>query len=307
MKCVISLGPARGRENLRGYAQMDYKHVLYEKDGPVVRITMNRPEKLNVIDFPGQGGILDNFYAALGEAEEDDEVKVVVIRGAGRSFCAGHDLEVVGFIYGIGTGQPNERRASQRIRLKVDRKWMENHLKLLTFPKITIAQVQGHCIGEGALMMEFCDLAVVAEDAQIAHAEQRLGFSGSGLNLLPLYLTVGLKRARELLLRGRAISGTEAVAMGLANRAVPLDQLEAAVQEYVDDMVRLPLDGIAIGKATNHWILDTLGATSGLIQGYISHTMFTNLRFEQGEYNFFRERRGSGTREAFHARDDRYE
>ena len=286
---------------------MDYHHVLYEKDGPVVRITMNRPEKLNVIDFPGQGGILDNFYAALGEAEEDDEVKVVVIRGAGRSFCAGHDLEVVGFIYGIGTGQPNERRASQRIRLKVDRKWMENHLKLLTFPKITIAQVQGHCIGEGALMMEFCDLAVVAEDAQIAHAEQRLGFSGSGLNLLPLYLTVGLKRARELLLRGRAISGTEAVAMGLANRAVPLDQLEATVQEYIDDMARLPLDGIAIGKATNHWILDTLGATSGLIQGYISHTMFTNLRFEPGEYNFFRERRGAGTREAFHARDDRYE
>jgi enoyl-CoA hydratase len=286
---------------------MEYKHVLYEKDGPVVRITMNRPEKLNVIDFPGQGGILDNFYAALGEAEEDDEVKVVVIRGAGRSFCAGHDLEVVGFIYGIGTGQPNERRASQRIRLKVDRKWMENHLKLLTFPKITIAQVQGHCIGEGALMMEFCDLAVVAEDAQIAHAEQRLGFSGSGLNLVPLYLTVGYKRARELLLRGRAISGTEAVAMGLANRAVPLDRLEATVQEYVDDMVRLPLDGIAIGKATNHWILDILGATSGLIQGYVSHTMFTNLRFEQGEYNFFRERRGSGTREAFHARDDRYE
>jgi len=285
---------------------MEYKHVLYEKDGPVVRITMNRPEKLNVIDFPGQGGILDNFYDALSEAEDDDDVKVVVIRGAGRSFCAGHDLEGVGFIYGFGTGQPGERRASQRIRLKVDRRWMELHLKLLTFPKITICQVHGHCIGEGTLMMEYCDLAIVAEDAQISHSEQRLGFSGSGSNLLPLYLTVGYKRARELLLRGRAISGTEAAAMGLANRAVPLERLEAAVQEYVDDMVRLPLDGISIGKATNHWILDILGATTGMIQGYQTHTLFTNIRFEPGEFSFFRERRNQGARAAFHARDDRY-
>jgi enoyl-CoA hydratase len=285
---------------------MDYPYVLYEKEGQAVRITLNRPEKLNVIDFPGQGGILDNFYDALSEAEEDDDVKVVVIRGAGRSFCAGHDLEGVGFIYGFGTGQPGERRASQRIRLKVDRRWMELHLKLLTFPKITICQVHGHCIGEGTLMMEYCDLAIVAEDSQISHSEQRLGFSGSGSNLLPLYLTVGIKRARELLLRGRAISGTEAVNMGLANRAVPADQLEAAVQEYVDDMVRLPLDGISIGKATNHWILDILGATSGLIQGYQTHTLFTNVRFEPGEFSFFRERRNSGARAAFHARDDRY-
>ncbi len=286
---------------------MDYQYVLYEKDGAVVRITLNRPEKLNVMDFPDQGGILDQFYAALTVAEDDDEVKVVVIRGAGRSFCAGHDLDTVGFVYGMGTGQRSDRRANQRIRLKVDRRWMERHLKLLLFPKITIAQVQGHCIGEGAIMMEACDLAVVADDVQISHAEQRLGFSGSGLNLLPLYLTVGMKRARELLLTGRTVNGPEAVQMGLANQSVPIDQLEAAVQELCDTMTLLPADGIAIGKASNHMILDILGATSGLIQGYVTHTLFTNLSFEPEEFNFFRERREGGTRSAFHARDDRYE
>ena len=139
---------------------MDYQYVLYAKDGAIVRITLNRPEKLNVFDFPGQGGILDNFYAALGEAEEDDEVKVVVIRGAGRSPCAGHDLTTVGHVYGMGAGQPGERRASQRIRLKVDRRWMECHLKLMLFPKVTIAQVHGHCIGEGTTKLEMCDLAI---------------------------------------------------------------------------------------------------------------------------------------------------
>jgi len=286
---------------------MDYEHVLYEKEGAIIRITMNRPEKLNAMDFPGQGGLLDQFYEALTEAEDDDDCKVVVIRGAGRSFCSGHDLDTVGFVYGMGTGQPGERRASQRIRLKVDRRWIEKHLKLLLFPKITIAQVQGHCIGEGTIMMEACDMAVVADDVQISHAEQRLGFAGSGLNLLPLYLSVGMKRARELLLTGRAINGAEAVQMGLANHSVPANQLEAKVQELCETMCLLPADGIAIGKASNHMILDILGATSGLVQGYLSHTLFTNMRFEQDEYNFFRERRASGTRTAFHGRDDRYE
>jgi len=286
---------------------MDYRYVLYDVQDAVARITMNRPEKLNVFDFPGQGGILDDFYAALGEAEDDDEVKVVVIRGAGRSFCAGHDLDSVGHVYGMGTGQSGERRASQRMRLKVDRRWMEHHLKLLLFPKITIAQVHGHCVGEGTIMMEACDLAVVADDAQISHAEQRLGFAGSGLNLLPLYLTVGMKRARDLLITGRTISGVEAVQMGLANRSVPPDELEQAVAELCGQIVLLPADGIAIGKASNHWIMDILGATSGLIQGYVTHTLFTNLRFEPDEFNFFRERREGGTRSAFHARDDRYD
>ena len=286
---------------------MDNQYVLYEKNDAVARITLNRPEKLNVFDFPGQGGILDQFYAALEEAEEDDGVKVVVIRGAGRSFCAGHDLDTVGHVYGMGTGQAGERRASQRIRLKMDRRWMERHLKLLLFPKITIAQIHGHCIGEGTTMMEACDLAIVANDAQISHAEQRLGFAGSGLNLLPLYLTVGMKRARELLLTGRTISGIQAVEMGLANRAVPIDELEQTVEDLCHELVLMPADGIAIGKASSHWILDILGATSGLVQGYVTHTLFTNLRYEAGEFNFFRERREAGTRSAFHARDERYD
>jgi enoyl-CoA hydratase len=115
-----------------------------------------------------------------------------------------------------------------------------------------------------------------------------------------------MKRARELLITGRTISGEEAAQMGLANRAVPIDQLDETVAELCRQIVLLPADGIAIGKASSHWILDILGATSGLVQGYVTHTLFTNLRFEPGEYNFFRERRDAGTRSAFHGRDQRY-
>ncbi len=286
---------------------MSYQYVLYETSGAVARITLNRPEKLNAIDFPGQGGICDDLYAALAEAADDDGIKVVVLRGAGDSFCAGHDLSTVGFVYGYGTGQTGERRPSQRIRLKVDREWMERHMKLLLHPKITIAEVHGHCVGEGTLMAEFCDVAVAADDAQISHAEQRLGFAGGGLNMLPLYLSVGLKRARDLLVTGRVVSGAEAAEMGLITNAVPRAQLEEEVARYAQEASLLPADGIAIGKASHHWILDILGVTQGLTQGYVTHTLFTNLRFEEGEHNFFKARRDSGVRAGFHERDDRYE
>ncbi len=286
---------------------MDYKYVLYEKGGQAVRITLNRPEKLNVIDFPGQGGILDNFYDALSEAEEDDDVKVVVIRGAGRSFCAGHDLEGVGFIYGFGTGQPGERRASQRIRLKVDRRWMEGWQRLFTFPKVTICQVHGYCVGEGLVQVEMCDIAIAAHDAQLGHTEQRLGFAGSGGgDIAHLMLAVGIKRAREILLTGRLIDGKEAERIGLVAKAVPADRLEEEVESYARAITLLPRDGIAIGKAFTHLVYDSLGLTNSFISGYIGHTMFTNLRFEEGEYNLLKHRKEQGTRTAFHGRDDRY-
>jgi enoyl-CoA hydratase len=285
---------------------MAYESVLYEKDGEVASIILNRPEKLNAFDFPGQGGIYDDFYAALEEASDDDEVKVVIIKAAGRSFCAGHDLNTVGFVYGMGTGQPGEPRANQRIRLKVDRKWMEGHLKILLCPKITIAQVHGHCVGEGTVMMECCDFAIAAEDAQISHAEQRLGFSGSGINIVPLYFTVGLKRARDLLLTGRTITGKEAEEIGLVTKAIPADQLEEAVAQKAEALCLLPRDGIAIGKATTHLIYDRMGLTAGWGLGYYSHSFFTNVRFEPDEFNFFKSRRDQGTRTGFHLRDERY-
>lgn len=88
---------------------MEYKHVIFEKKGSLAWITLNRPEKLNAIDWPGQEGICDDFFDALREVEEDDELKVVIIKGAGRAFCAGQDLSTVGFVFGTGTGESRRR------------------------------------------------------------------------------------------------------------------------------------------------------------------------------------------------------
>ena len=204
---------------------MDYKYIIYEKEGEIARIILNRPDKLNAFDFPGDRGICYEFDKALDQAAEDDDLKVVIIKGAGRAFCAGHDLERVFRVYEEWDKEPGKRRPSQRARLYVDKEWLQMYLKLLTHPRVTIAQVHGYCIGEGMLILEHCDMAVVAEDAHLSHAEQRLGFAGSGAPLIPLFQTIGYKRARWMLLTGEAINGVEAERIGLVNKAVPLDQL----------------------------------------------------------------------------------
>jgi enoyl-CoA hydratase len=287
-----------------------YKKIIYEKqgEGPIARITFNDPEKLN--RFPWQSGMTQEFMGALDEAEQDDDISVVIFKGAGRAFTAGHDLtEVVG-IYGFGEGKKGEkpRRPSQRIRLKLDRKmFLDEHKRILLFPKITIAQVHGYCYGFGLMMAECCDFLIAAEDAKLAHPEQRIGFAGGGTGTIPLLmLTVGLKRAIDLLVTGRTIDGIEAERIGLASRAVPADQLEEVTNELAENIALLPRDGIAVGKATRHLIYDRLGVTDGFTQAYITHTLFTNLRYEPDEWNFVKERRDKGTKAAFHERDKRY-
>jgi enoyl-CoA hydratase len=286
---------------------MEFKYIIYGKEGAISKITFNRPNVLNVMDFPGDNGIFDEFMAALDIAADDDDIKVTVIKGAGRAFCAGHDLSRIYKVYEEQDEEAGKRRPSQRARLKIDRKWLEGHHKLMLFPKLTIAQVHGHCIGEGSVIAEMSDITIVADDAKISHAEQRLGFSGSGMNLIPLYQTVGYKKARLMLLTGDSISGIEAERIGWASLSVPYDKLEEEVDAMAKRMTLLPRDGISIGKANNFLVCDILGFTQGLISGIGSHTLFTNLRWEKDEYNFVRERKDKGVRTGIHNRDDRYD
>ena len=287
---------------------MDYRYIIYEKEGQLARIIFNRADKLNVFDFPSDKGICYECIDALNKAAEDDDLKVVILKGAGRAFCAGHDLERIYKVYEEWDEEPGKRRPSQRSRLHVDRTWMRDlYQTILLHPRVTIAQVHGYCIGEGMLIMEHCDMAIVAEDAHLSHAEQRLGFAGSGAPLIPLFQTVGYKKARWMLLTGEAISGVEAERIGLATKAVPPDKLEEETEKIAKQVCLLPKDGIAIGKASNHLICDILGLTKGWAQGYVTHTLFTNLRYEPEEFVFLKERKDKGARAGFHERDVRYE
>ncbi len=287
------------------YKRIDFTKVIYEKENNIAWITLNDPDHRNVTDWPGQGGITDQFFLALDDAEFDDDVKVVVIKGAGNDFQAGHDLNEVGFIYGMGTGNDGKRRASQRIRYSVDKGFFhETQQKILLHPKITICQCHGNCLGSGVYYPLLSDLAIAATDASFATVEQRLGFAGSGSQVALLMHTIGIKRALGMLLTGARINGEEAARIGLVTKAVPPEQLDEEVRKMAESMALLPRDGIAIGKATRRLIYEQWGLTNGLV--YISHAMFTNLRWEPDEYNFFKERRDKGTKEGFMGRDERY-
>ena len=275
--------------------------VVLEKDGPIGRLILNRPEKHNALRFAD----LDRLVELLHDAEEDDDCRVIVLQGRGRSFCSGHDYNDAVASYGLEPGVDGRkpRRPSQRSRLLQDRRLGANYMAVHYSLKPIIAQVQGVCTGAGIYLVELVDLAIAAEDARFSHAEQRLGLAGNTWHLNTQILQYGPKKTRELLLLGDDFDGNEAERIGLVNRVVPAADLEATVTSWAHRVAQHPRDALVTGKAMYQMALDSLGGSQQFARGYIGHTLGTNLRFEEDEFNFLRERRQSGMSAAFAERE----
>ena len=211
---------------------MPEPHVLLEKSGSVARLVLNRPDKRNALTFGDAQLLTDKLH----EAENDDDVKVIILKGRGPSFCVGHDFDDVVEQYGLDERDENGRyvRPSVRRRLQIDRRLAEEYMAFQYAVKPVIAQVQGDCIGYGIYLAELVDLVVCADTARFSHAEQRLGLAGNTWHLNTLLLQYGPKKTREMLLFGSSFSGTEAVNLGMANIAVPEEQLEATAEEWAE-------------------------------------------------------------------------
>lgn len=283
---------------------MSFEFILYEKDpeSHIARVTINRPHKLNALTQM----TYKEIGIAMEDAEDDDDIKVIILRGAGRSFSTGQDLSEVGFIYGFDS-QGKARRPSQRRRMAVDKRWMENIAKVFYCNKATIAQVQGHCFGAGLDLYMSCDLSVVAEDAEFGHPGQRLVGPAFDFNM-PLYLwKLGPTLARKILFTGESISGRDAERWNIATKVVPPAKLEEETERLARKVALMPADGIVMGKAGLRVAADIMGMGQGFSYGPIAHTWGTNIRFEKDEHNFFHARAEKGARNAFHERDDRFE
>jgi len=284
---------------------MKYKNIIYEKSDYIARITLNRPKTLNAM-CPE---LSDDISQAIKEVNKDDDVKVVIFKGAGRALSAGADLTKVGFVYGWKEPKPGEkgRRPSLRARLHFDRRtFWEQSQELLLCQKLTIAQAHGYLLGASLDLFLNCDLIIASEDCKLGHVEERLGLAGNTISPI-LVLRCGLTRALELCITGKMIDGKEASKIGLVNRAVTADKLEAEVNELAEGLARFPRDGIALGKASRHFLYDIMGVTQGLTHSYIQHTMGTELSFEPDEFNFFKERRDRGAKKAAHDKHDFYQ
>lgn len=193
----------------------DSPPVLVARGGPVVELTLNRPHRLNAVGRP----LYEALAAELDAADRDTAVRCVVLTGAGRAFCAGADLKAHAE---AGPPDPGERKRY------IDAAQRANHL-LQTIETPVVAAVNGAAIGAGLELALSSDLMIVADDAKLRLPEVALGTFIGGGAAYTLVERVGLAKARELIYLGAFFSGTEAEAMGVANRAVPSsDVLETA-------------------------------------------------------------------------------
>jgi enoyl-CoA hydratase len=278
--------------------------VLHEKSGHVYTMTLNRPDKLNAMT----DAMLDSVLEGVRRAEEDDDVKVVVIKATGRCFSAGWDLEEIGRMYGIEDVQPGERsrRPPQRNGLFLDRRRSEKFAAVLLSMKTIVAQVHGYCFGAAWMLALCCDFVIASDDAVFAQTEQRLGASGTMWTLPLMILHCGPKKARELLLTGREFDAAEAERLDLINKVVPAGKLEEEVQALTNTISHFPRDGLMIGKAYTNMTYDLLRMLSPFLQYSASHPLVVGMRWAPDEVPFLKERRDLGVREAARKRADRF-
>ena len=200
----------------------DEPELLIADDGPVRILTLNRPHRLNAFTSDGYFGL----SAALDAAALDDGIRVVLIRGAGRAYCAGVDL--------VALGEATDPTAFSRgIRAVV--------MSLVTFPKPLVAAVHGPIVGFGATMLLHVDVVITAQDARWRFPFSELGTSPEAGSTFMLPKMVGERKAAELLLTARWVSGTEASTIGLATESVPAEMLAARTEEVLDEIAHLML------------------------------------------------------------------
>ncbi|MFE9322591.1 enoyl-CoA hydratase/isomerase family protein [Nocardia sp. NPDC052278] len=275
--------------------------VLLTKDYEthISRITFNNPAKKNAL-APEDCDLLARH---LDDIAVDDEIKVVILRGAGGTFSTGVDLSRA---YGWYDTPGDARRPSQRRRLSVDRRAQRMFHEFIGFPKATIVQVESYALGLGLELALAADLAVVGRTAKLGMPAAR--FLGPVLGNIALFMhRLGPVVTRELLLTGRTAEATEFESARLFTRFVDAIEVPAATEALAAQVAKMPADGITIAKEA--YRLVEASSTLGLEEttSYLFHSYGTNLRFESDEFNFVKERAAGGTSEAFRKRDEFYE
>ncbi len=258
--------------------------VLREPTSWGVRLTLNRPTKLNAISKE----LREALTAAIEEATSDDRVRVIALAGAGRAFCAGYDL---------AEGQPDSAWAWRAV-LAED---VAATLAVWRCPKPVIAQVHGYALAGGLELAMACDLIVASEDARLGEPEIRFG--SAPVTLLMPFL-IGQKKTRELLMTGDLIDAREAERIGLVNRVVAAEQLEAEVDALADRIARVPPDVMAPTKLMLNRAMEVAGFAEAVELG-LDIQSFVNMSETSRAFDAIVRR--DGLKAALAWRDERYD
>lgn len=200
---------------------MAFEHILYDVNKRVANITLHRPEKRNALN----GAMVAELRTAFQQAENDPEVKVIILKGSGEAFCAGADLEYLQQL------QLNTREEN----LADSKELMQLMQQIYYHNKIVIAQVEGHAIAGGCGLVTLCDLSYAVPEAKLGYTEVKIGFIPALVSVF-LVRKIGEGRARDLLLTGRLITAEKAANYGLLNDVVPAGDIAAHVAGIAEEL-----------------------------------------------------------------------
>src|SRR4051812_34681481 len=236
---------------------MSFETLLYDTGDAIATITLNRPDRLNTIVPP----MPEEIEAAINAAVADPKVKGIVMRGAGRSFCAGFDLGGGFHWWDEGLTTDGEWDPGKDFVMATSPTFgpVPKFMSIWRSPKPVIAQVHGWCVGGGSDFALGADLVIASEDARIGTPYSRMW--GAYLSGMWIY-RLGLTKAKEYALTGKPLSGLEAAEAGLINRAVPFDRLEDEVAETASRLARVPASQLAAMKLVVNHAYESMGMAS---------------------------------------------
>jgi enoyl-CoA hydratase len=280
-----------------------YRNVELTKEDKIATIALNRPDKLNAIN----DALMQELMQTFQEIEAAPEIEVVVLKGIGRCFTVGQDLS------GVGTSEvmpPDARGKPYESEFyEFTRRQLHRLRSLLDFPRFTMAQVHGYCLGLGCDLALCCQTIIASEDAVFGDPSIRLGFAPAN----PLWTwRVGLKKTKELLLTGKYINGREAERIGLVMKAVPLEELENTVYTEASTKAKSgTIGGFDLQSAwmQNHQSVFELAGLSAAWR--LSSNLYTLSAFQRpersymgrGGFNFYKIRQERGLKVAIQERD----
>ncbi|WP_414939203.1 crotonase/enoyl-CoA hydratase family protein [Amycolatopsis sp. cmx-11-51] len=264
---------------------MTFETLSYRVADRKAYLTLNRPERLNAINdvMPGE------IRQAVERANEDDAVRVIVVRGEGRSFCAGYDLKQ--FAEQDSEGHWNQGPVWDPVKdYRVMKRNTDDFFTLWRSLKPTICQVQGHAVAGGSDIALSCDVLLMATDARIGYPPARVW--GCPTTAMWVY-RVGAQRAKRMLLTGDTIDGTTAADWGLALDAVEPGKLEAATEELAGRMAGVPTNQLVMQKLMINQAYDNMGLSGTQTLA----TLFDGITRHTPEGRWFRE---FAERDGFH-------
>lgn len=255
---------------------MTWRHLILDRFDAVLRITINRPAVRNA-----QSRILlEELDEALRRAADDDEVRVIIIAGAGKDFSAGHDL-----------GSPEEledrrlRPRQEGIPAEYQRLAamnLENCLRWRDLPKPTIAQVQGNCTMGGLMLATCCDLIVAADDA--VFADRTVAWGGAHVQYFSMPWEIGARKTKEYLFTAGTITAREAAELGLVNRVVPRAELEASTLELAARIAQNDPFALRMAKLSVNEALDRQGQRQALESAFKNYMVTLPHRKDLGTF-----------------------